>query len=123
MNAVAKLALLCLGLAGPVSSLADVLWLCTVSTEDARLVCVSEDDPAADASSETTTTAVVNGTRFPLDPRRVYAVDMWTQPTDQHFAEELAQATLCYRTANCRTWLHWHEQPARVKFVSAWAAR
>jgi hypothetical protein len=36
---------------------------------------------------------VVNGTRFPLDPRRI--------STDPAFVDTLAQATICYRSPGC----------------------
>jgi hypothetical protein len=47
------------------------------------------------------TTAVVNGTRLPLDPRRIYTVDFWSPATDLAFVDTLAQATICYRSPGC----------------------
>ena len=47
------------------------------------------------------TTAVVNGTRFPLEPERTWFVEMWSPPTEPEFVELLARATICYRSPGC----------------------
>jgi hypothetical protein len=78
------------------------VWICTLTADAARLVCVADIDPL-DASSEPVPVpaAVVNGTAFPLDPRRVYSVDLWSPATDMEFVAQLARATICYRTPGC----------------------
>lgn len=80
-----------------------VQWLCGLSGEATRLVCVADTEPwQATATEEARpVTAVVNGTRFPLDPRRVYTVNFWSPATDLAFVERLARATICYRSPGC----------------------
>jgi hypothetical protein len=63
-----------------------------------RLVCVADAAPGAPAPA---TNAVVNGTAFPLDPRRLYSVELWSPPTEPAFVEQLARATICYRSPRC----------------------
>jgi hypothetical protein len=81
-------------------------WLCGLSEDLVRLVCVVDSDPLDDAlaspGSPATTTAVVNGTRFPLDPRTVYSVDLWSPPTEVASVALLARATICYRSPGCQ---------------------
>ena len=40
-------------------------------------------------------------TRFPLDPRRQWTVDLWSPPTEGASVEFLARATLCFRSPGC----------------------
>ena len=82
-------------------SVAAVHWLCGLSDELTRLVCVADADPLAAVADAAPTSAVVNGTRFPLDARQRHTVPMWSPPTEFEFVEHLARATLCYRTADC----------------------
>lgn len=88
----------------PAAAHADVHWLCGLSMDTTRLVCLADIDPVRTvaAAEPTPATAVVNGTRFPLDARRVYSVDFWSPATDLAFVERLAQATLCYRSPGCQ---------------------
>jgi hypothetical protein len=83
-------------------------WLCTVSGSGTQLGCLA-DVNAADASTTTgapvETTALVNGTRFPLDPARRYTVEMWSPPTEADFVALLARATICYRGPGCQVTL------------------
>jgi hypothetical protein len=81
-------------------------WLCSVSHAGTQLICIADLD-AADAvpTAAAQTTAVVNGTRFPLDPARPYTVDMWSPPTDPEFVALLARATICYRSPGCQVTL------------------
>jgi hypothetical protein len=101
-------AALCAGslvtLLGPVQ--AATHWLCHVSGGGTQLVCLADVD-AADAGSaaRVETTAVIKGTRFPLDPARVYLVEMWSPPTDADFVALLASATVCYRSPGCQVTL------------------
>jgi hypothetical protein len=79
-------------------------WICSVSSAGTQLICQAEmqsGDTAAGLDSAAATTAVVNGTRFPLDPARTYRVDMWSPPTEAEFVARLAAATVCYRSPSC----------------------
>jgi hypothetical protein len=80
---------------------AQALWVCGLSDDAVRLVCVADADPAQPAPADVRATAMVNGTSFPLDPRRQYSVDLWTPPTDMEFVAQLARATICYRSPGC----------------------
>lgn len=94
---------LLVGLLGivPLQASSQTVWLCGLSADAMRLVCVA-DTAAQDVQSPTESpVAVVNGTRFPLDPRQLYTVELLTQATDMPFVEQLARATLCYRTPSC----------------------
>ena len=77
-----------------------VSWTCALSADLVRLVCVANVDPAG-APTPFTVTAIVNGTRFPLDTRRTYTVELWSAPTELAFVEELARSTICYRSPSC----------------------
>ena len=78
-------------------------WLCGISNEGTRLICAADVDPAEATSASTTApTAVVNGTRFPLDATRVYVVDLWSPPTEFDFVAQLARSTICYRSPGCQ---------------------
>lgn len=79
-------------------------WACALSEDAVRLVCVADAERHAVADeAPAALLAVVNGTRFPLDPRRRHVVDLWSPPTEPAFVEQLAQATLCYRSPGCST--------------------
>jgi hypothetical protein len=95
----------CLALAAgpaPAAAAAPQLWLCGLSADALRLVCVADHDPRdAVESVPAAETARVNGTRFPLDPRGVWTVDLWSPPTDPSQLAMLAQATICYRSPDC----------------------
>lgn len=93
---VLALALACL--AAPAA--AATHWLCGLSADLTRLVCVADEDPL-DAAAPAATTATVRGTRFPLDPRRQWTVDLWSPPTEGASVEFLARATLCFRSPGC----------------------
>lgn len=75
-------------------------WLCTLSDEGLRLVCVADQDPRDEAAAPSPT-ASVRGTSFPLDPRRLYTVDLWSMPTDPDWVALLARSTICYRSPGC----------------------
>jgi len=78
-------------------------WRCELTSDLVRLACrvlaTTTDAPSAEAA--TTITAVVNGTRFPLDADRRWFVDLWTPPSDPQWQQLLARATICYRSAGC----------------------
>lgn len=93
-------AILIATLAGP--ALAATHWLCSISSDGTRLICVADREPLADVPTDTpATTAVVNGTRFPLDAARLYTIDMWSPPTDPEFVALLARSAVCYRSPGC----------------------
>ena len=87
----------------PLPAAADVHWLCGLSAELTRIVCIAETDPLDETAPPAAAApgAVVNGTRFPLDPRRRYIVDLWSPPTEGASVEFLARATICYRSPGC----------------------
>jgi hypothetical protein len=75
-------------------------WACGLSADLVRLVCVADVEPHR-TEAPPAVTAVVNGRRFPLDARRTYTVDLWSPPTELAFVEQLARATICYRSPGC----------------------
>lgn len=80
---------------------AQAQWVCGLSDDAVRLVCVADADPAMPNVADIKPTAMVGGTTFPLDTRRQYSVDLWTPPTDMEFVAQLARATICYRSPGC----------------------
>lgn len=105
MHRLAQLALSSLLLLASFPAAAQAFWMCALSEEATRLVCVADADPALAAGPAPAQTAVVNGTVFPLDPRRSYVVDLWSVPTEMAFVEQLARATICYRSPGCQVML------------------
>ncbi len=105
MVRIAAALLMSFFLFAPRGATAQALWLCLLSEDAVRLVCVAETDPL-DAveivDAATPAQAVVNGTAFPLDPKRSYSIDLWSPPTEMDFVEQLAQSSLCHRSAGCR---------------------
>lgn len=77
-----------------------ITWLCSLGDDGTALVCVADVD-AREHGGATAVTAVVNGTMFPLDPKRVYTVPLWAPPTEAEFVQLLARATICYRSPDC----------------------
>lgn len=100
MHRIAITALAALSLSAPFAVSAQTLWLCGLSQDAMRLVCVADVDPALEMAAAPVT-AVVRGTVFPLDPRRLYTVDLLSPATDMVFVEQLARATICYRSETC----------------------
>ena len=83
---------------------AATVWLCGLSEDLVRLVCIADTGPQSpEAAPEAA--ATVNGVQFPLDPRRTYVVDLWSPPTEVAFVEQLARATICYRSPGCEVLL------------------
>lgn len=101
MPPIAAIVLALFVLLAPPAARAEVVWLCGLSEAADRLVCVADPRVEVVAEAAPKTRAVVRGTAFPLDVRRLYVVDLWTPATDWAFVEELATATVCYRTADC----------------------
>lgn len=89
----------------PPAARAETHWLCALSEDAVRLVCIADALPQPAAEAAPTLTAVVNGTGFPLDARRQYLVDLWSPPSDMAFVEQLARATICYRSPGCQVTL------------------
>lgn len=96
----AALALTAAAALGAVPAQAGTVWLCGLSDDLTRIVCVADQLPA-DGDHPQPATARVRGTSFPLDPRRQWTVDMWSPATDPGPVAQLAQATLCYRSPGC----------------------
>ena len=99
--------LCCVALLLPLPADAGVHWLCNLSQDLTRIVCVADPDGDPDTNSAAghqapaATTATVRGTRFPLDPRQIYTVDLWSPATEPERVELLARATVCYRSPGC----------------------
>jgi hypothetical protein len=94
-----------LALAG--SSHAGTVWLCGLSDDLVRLVCVADDDAVPDPDrSAVAPTAQVKGTRFPLDPRGRWTVDLWSPPDEAEPVRLLARSTICYRSPDCEVLVH-----------------
>lgn len=91
------------GAVAPASAADDVHWVCGLSDDGIRLVCVVDADDALDAAPgpAPAAAAMVNGTRFPLDRNQAYIVDLWSPPTELAAVKLLAQATICYRSPGC----------------------
>ena len=68
------------------------------------LVCIADTGPQPPEVAPEAA-ATVNGVQFPLDPRRTYVVDLWSPPTEVAFVEQLARATICYRSPGCEVLL------------------
>ena len=85
----------------PAQSHAQTVWLCGLSADAMRLVCVAEAGPQEVQEPAARPIVAVNGTTFPLDPRRLYTVELLTQATEMEFVEQLARSTMCYRTPSC----------------------
>ncbi|WP_298834216.1 hypothetical protein [uncultured Piscinibacter sp.] len=85
----------------PTQSPAQTEWLCGLSEDAMRLVCVAEAGPRDSPKPALRPVAQVNGTKFPLDPRRLYTVELWGPATEMDFVEELARSTMCYRSPAC----------------------
>jgi hypothetical protein len=75
-------------------------WRCELSADLVRLHCASTEPAPADREPPEAV-AQVGGTRFPLDPRRSWTVELWSPPNERAFVELLARATICYRTPRC----------------------
>ena len=86
---------------GALPARAQTNWLCGLSEDILRLVCVAEAGPLDALDAAPAPLAVVNGTTFPLDPRRQYTVELLAPAGEMEFVEQLARATICYRTPAC----------------------
>ncbi len=86
---------------------ASSVWLCGLSVDLTRLVCVHDaDSTAQEEQTGAAPIAVVNGTRFPLDPRGQWTVDLWSPATERETVLQLARATICYRNPSCEVVLN-----------------
>lgn len=91
-----------LGLAFAPAVQADTAWLCNLSEDLVRLICVADTDPLdGPPPAATAGVAAVKGTRFPLDPRLIYTIDLWSPPSEPEWLELLARSSICYRSPGC----------------------
>jgi len=102
MTRIAITTLLFLALFASKVQAASTLWLCGLTEDGVRLACVADVDPTGADEPPAAVVLSANGTAFPLDPRRVYFVDLWSPPTDMAFVEQLAKATICHRSPGCK---------------------
>lgn len=79
----------------------EVTWLCGLGHDGVRLHCVADVDANMYVEPLPVQHTIVNGTRFPLDPQRVYTVDLWGPASDMAHVEQLAAASICYRSPGC----------------------
>lgn len=95
---------------------AETAWLCALSEDALRLVCLADADPATLPEAAPPVRAMLRGTTFPLDPRRRWVVELWGVPTEPAFVEQLARATVCYRSPDCSVTLApWRSGPAAAR--------
>lgn len=80
---------------------AGTVWLCGLSDDLTRIVCIADTPEPAAAVPAAAPIGRVNGATFPLDPRRQWTVDLWSPATEPASVTQLAQATLCWRTPDC----------------------
>ena len=91
-------------------------WLCALSEDALRLVCLADAGPTAAAEPAPAPRAVVHGTAFPLDPRRRWVVELGSPPSETAFVEQLARATICYRSPDCSVSLApWNSGPLAAR--------
>lgn len=102
MTRIAIATLMFFALFEPEVKAASTLWLCGLTEDGVGLACVADTDPSSAGEPPPAPLLSVNGTAFPLDPRRVYFVDLWSPPTEMEFVEQLAKATICYRSPGCK---------------------
>ncbi|MCW5666205.1 MAG: hypothetical protein KIT35_20430 [Piscinibacter sp.] len=114
---VAALAAAAAALSAPAAQ-AETHWLCGLSEDALRLVCLAEAGPtaAAEPAPAPAVRAVVHGTAFPLDPRRRWVVELGSPPSETAFVEQLARATICYRSPDCSVSLApWRSGPVAAR--------
>lgn len=80
---------------------AETIWLCGLSDDVVRLVCIADDDMLNAVNSPVPQITRVNGTAFPLDRAKTWVVDLWSPPDDPSHVDLLARATICYRSPGC----------------------
>jgi hypothetical protein len=91
-------------LALPVWAESATHWICGLSDDLVQLVCVADVDASAPAARPEATT-LVRGTKFPLDSRRLYTVDLWSPPSERSRVEQLARAAMCLDGRDCEVTL------------------
>lgn len=109
------------GLVGLPATAQTTTWLCGLSADAVQLVCVADADPVLAAHVAPATTAMVHGTRFPLDPNGRWVVDLWSPPTEPDSLAQLARATICYRSPGCEVVMAW--PPHQTRWAMQTAAR
>ena len=93
-------------------------WVCALSDDVVRLVCVADTGPELPTSA-TKGFSHVRGTRFPLDTADIYTVELWGPPVEPDWLALLAQSTICFRTPDCTVSMApvpgWDTQPTRSR--------
>lgn len=106
-------------LASPGVARAETVWMCALSDDAVRLYCVADVDLYAPAeATRPAARVVVRGVQFPLNPQRMYEVDLWGPPNDPDDLELLARAAMCYRSADCTATVgrvDWGHAPMRMR--------
>ena len=80
---------------------AATVWICNLSEDIVHLVCVAEPDLFTAGLPKPARTAYARGLSYPLNTDLSYTVDLWSPPNDMAMVEQLAQATICYRSPEC----------------------
>lgn len=99
---------------------AETIWLCGLSDDAVRLVCIADDDTLNVVNSPVPETTRVNGTAFPLDRAKTWVVDLWSPPDDPSRVDLLARATICYRSPGCTVVLTPFRRGTRTGSTVAW---
>lgn len=81
---------------------AETTWICGLDRDWVNLHCVADEEALPAAPADTGATTAINGTAFPLDARRAYRIPLWSPASDGEMLRQLADAAMCYRTADCR---------------------
>lgn len=80
-------------------------WLCSLSEQVDRLICLADvdllDEAVATGQDAAAAPVMHRGNRYPLDPRLVFTVDLWSPPTEMERVQLLAQSTICFRSPGC----------------------
>lgn len=90
-----------LAAAAPATAFAGTHWLCGLSQDLVRLICVADPD-SMEPDTAPVVQRTVRGVKYPLDPRQQYSVDIWAAPDELERVERLAKATICHRDASCQ---------------------
>lgn len=85
----------------PATALAGTHWLCSLSQDLVRLICVADTD-GLEPEPTAVVRRTVRGVKYPLDPQQQYVVNLWAPPDELERVEQLAKATICYRDAECQ---------------------
>ncbi len=81
-------------------------------TSGAGKVATPATTPPAGTDATAPAPSTVNGTAFPLDMARVYTVELFAPATERDWVEQLARATICYRSPGCEVIVVGMDDPA-----------